>query len=318
MSYAPLNCRTQFTHGQKRRMKNALSILPHLAATKLTEYAYVRGPNIACINELSQFFVYSDDLNGLTIELSDNFESETITVLSDRIEIELLGEFNNVEGSPGWIIVKRSGSEIGRKDFWVGIPQKMLPNTVQGSINVDPSEVKNYYIPERLEGAITHQWHFDLFDLVEQQPFVPGLLEWQYDHKTKYHNILSTMTGKCDGELFVYGLNDCGENMDMTENEGLNINVSGGDPNCPIPSPVPIVYYPNPADDLLEIDLTMQPYAPFVIKIYDGAQNLVLQEDSENVVKTMTMSTLVNGTYYMHIFDSGNNQILSVILIINH
>lgn len=51
--------------------------------------------------------------------------------------------------------------------------------------------------------------------------------------------------------------------------------------------------------------------------IYDQNQTAVYTGQSENVVKTIDVANLNNGTYYLHIYDS-SSMILNAILIINH
>jgi len=90
--------------------------------------------------------------------------------------------------------------------------------------------------------------------------------------------------------------------------------MSGTNPNCVGDD---IIYYPNPANDLLQIDLSLQDYKVFDIVVYNNSQVAVYTDQSTNVVKTLDTFNLSNDTYYLHIYD-GDNLILSKILIINH
>ncbi|MAL58844.1 MAG: hypothetical protein CMC14_02230 [Flavobacteriaceae bacterium] len=317
MSYAPESCRTNFTTGQKRRMKNALFSLPELQATKLQEYAYIRGKNIVCFSD-NQFKLYSNNLSNLTIENSTNITLNTTVTLS---HIEITVSNNNPtadEGSAAWIVAKRNGVEIGRKNFWVGKPQAMLPNIIEGQTSVSQNDIEDYYIPSPLEGATTYQWEFPGFPAIQQQPYVPNTSGWQYDYTTNFRNVLNSMVGACSGELFIYGINECGGELILDEGDGLNVTVSNPNPSCPDPpQPAPIIYYPNPADSLLNVDLSLQEYNIFTVKVYSDAQIVVYEDQSTNVVKTIDTFNLVNGNYYLHIYD-GVELIFNSILIINH
>jgi len=314
MSYAPNGCRDGFTHGQIRRMKNAIAILPHLQNTQIQNYTYIRGKNLLCHVDIN-FKVYSNDITNLTIEYSNNITVGIGSPVNNVINLTVTNnDYGANEGSPAWIIAKRNGVEVGRKNFWVGVPQKMIDNTITGPIYVDPNDIKEYYIPARLEGATTHQWIFPGFPPIEQQPYVTSTDGWQYDYLTKYYNVLNTMIGTCEGELFVYGINECGNGVEPDPDTGLDVNVSGVNPQCIVDD---IIYYPNPANDLLQIDLSLQDYKVFDIVVYNDSQIAVYTDQSTNVVKTIDTFNLPNDTYYLHIYD-GNNLILSKILIIKN
>ncbi|HAT64958.1 MAG TPA: hypothetical protein DCS66_10200 [Flavobacteriaceae bacterium] len=298
-------------------MKNALFSLPELQATKLQEYAYIRGKNIVCFSD-NQFKLYSNNLSNLTIENSTNITLNTTVTLS---HIEITVSNNNPtadEGSAAWIVAKRNGVEIGRKNFWVGKPQAMLPNIIEGQTSVSQNDIEDYYIPSPLEGATTYQWEFPGFPAIQQQPYVPNTSGWQYDYTTNFRNVLNSMVGACSGELFIYGINECGGELILDEGDGLNVTVSNPNPSCPDPpQPAPIIYYPNPADSLLNVDLSLQEYNIFTVKVYSDAQIVVYEDQSTNVVKTIDTFNLVNGNYYLHIYD-GVELIFNSILIINH
>ncbi|MEZ4875274.1 MAG: T9SS type A sorting domain-containing protein [Flavobacteriaceae bacterium] len=318
MSYAPLSCRDSFTPGQKTRMKNAIWYLPFLNQTHLQEYAYVRGKNILCGSESSSYSIYSNDISTISIEVSNNLQVISTSVLTDRINVNVGSNLDiDEEGEVAFIIVKRNGQEIGRKNFWTGLPQTMIENSIDGESVVGPNDVEFYLVPQRLEGASTYMWVFPGFPPLEQEPFVPGNDGWQYNHMTRHHNVLYTMIGTCGGELFIYGINECGDGT-VPENVGKVVTVTPNNPNCPPPpNPMPIVYYPNPADSLLSIDLSLQVNGVYTIVVYDQYQTVRYEDTSSNIVKTIDTFNLPNGMYYLHIYD-GTALLLSNILIINH
>lgn len=315
MSYAPTECRDSFTLGQKRRMKNALQLINELNATTLSNYTFIRGNSITCFD--NNYYINSHNTTGLTIESSNNI---TVTMdNSSSTQIELTITNNNPganEGEAAWIDVKRSGISEARKDFWIGVPPKIQPNSLTGPVSVYEDDLADYY-SDKMEGAETYHWLFPSEEAVQTFPFNSVESDWQYDYVSTYNSYTRTMAGECSGEIAYYGINECGDGLEPNTGDGIDVDVVDGNPNCN-PPPTPIVYYPNPADDLLDIDLSVEPYAPFVIKIFDGSQTVVLQQTSESVVKTISTSSLSNGTYYMHIYNSYSTLILDVILIINH
>lgn len=317
MSYGPIDCKDSFTAGQVRKMKNALALIPHLQSTQLTDYAFVRGNSITCIS--GSYSIISNDTSTLTIENSSNISVTTTNSSSTQIDITVTNNdpFAD-EGSSAYVLAKRNGVELGRLNFWVGTPQQPSASTVAGDPLVNTGELKEYTVPERLEGAENYIWVLPGW-VPEEHCNFSGSTEWQYQTLSTYFNRSFTKVGECSGEITLYGINECGDGLANEPDEGLSVTVTNPDPSCPIdPGPEPdIVYYPNPADSLLEVDLSLQEYSIFTIKIYDAAQNVVLETQSENIVKTMSVSGIPNGTYYLHIYD-GATLILSKILIINH
>jgi len=79
-----------------------------------------------------------------------------------------------------------------------------------------------------------------------------------------------------------------------------------------------MVFFPNPASDLLSIDLDLsrkittgtalsnQPLPDFIydIRLYDGFGNIVRrQQQAKSGTIEFNVSTLPEGTYYLHIYD---------------
>lgn len=321
MSGALDHCRVSFTLGQIRRMKNAIAILPQLQNAQLQDYAYIRGKNIVCIYE-DPFIITSNSTSNLTIENSSNIDIALTPISSTQINVSVTNlDPVDDEGEVAWIVAKRNGVEIGRKNFWIGKPQAMTFNSISGNQNVSSNDIEEYYLPARLEGTEAHLWDIPGYESLEQEPFILNLDPWQYDYTTKHHNILKTMIGVCEGELFAYGLNECGDgtNSIPPSGNGLDINVANPSPSCPAgDTPSPIVYYPNPASSLLEVDLSLQEYQVFTVTIYDENQTVHYNDQSTNIVKTVDVAGLSNGTYYLHIYDGDTTLLLSAILIINH
>jgi len=125
---------------------------------------------------------------------------------------------------------------------------------------------------------------------------------------SKHENFSKSQAGACSGELILYGLNECGVGVEMS------LDIDSDNDDC---ETADIVYFPNPADSLLSIDLSLQDYKIFDIIVYNDSQIAVYSDQSTNVVKTIETFNLLNGTYYLHIYD-GATLILSKILIINH
>ena len=320
MAYASMTCGTSFTTGQMRRMKNALQLLPNLYSTQLVDYTYIRGNSIVCFS--GDYVINSNNAASLTIDSSPNINVTISSPINNEIALTVYNVDQNIsnEGGPAWISAKIGNIEQARMDFWVGRPKKVLPNAILGPIDVYKDDVKEYYLETKLGGAEGYVWQFPGYSQNEEAfPFQNTHFNWQYDYLAKYNSAAQARVGTCSGEILLYGINECGDDDDNLE--GLTINVVNTPPNSncpPPPGPDPlIVYYPNPADSLLEIDMSLQQYKIFDIVIYDEGQTVKYSGQSTNVIKSIDTFNLVNSTYYLHIYD-GTELILSKILIINH
>jgi hypothetical protein len=315
MSYVRFDCRNSFTQGQKARMKNAITVLPPLQPTQLVDYAYIRGKSIICFSDV--YKILSNDANSLTIENSINIGVSINSVSSTEINFVVFNlDPTNSVGEPAWIIITRNGVELTRKDFWIGKPPFVNSVQIQGDIYVDPGEIQTYCFAGPLEGTRLYQWIFPGYTPEEIFPFHPPYDQWQYDYLTKYSFKARTQVGGCPGEIFLYGINECGDAL--ISDDGLTIHVNNPIPPCPpIPEPVQIIYYPNPADAWLEIDLSLEAYKIFDIVVYNDSQVAVYTEQSTNVIATIDTFNLIDGTYYLHIYDE-TDLILNKILIVSH
>lgn len=319
MSAAPFDCRDSFTHGQKRRMKNAIGLISKLQATQLQTYTYIRGKSLLC--DADSYTIYSNDTSNLIIENSNNITVIIGVITGTQIELEIIyNDFGAAEGQAAWIEVKRNGLVQARKDIWLGYPQAMADDGISGDDDVYPGDPREYSIAAQLEGTThikgedTYHWLLPGYDPVEEEPFT-SYDEWKYNYLTKHDFVAHTQVGGCSGELLMYGINQCG-NGELKEGDGLDVYVNNGSSDCPDET-LNIVYYPNPASSLLAIDLSLQAYKVFDVVVYNDLQLAVYTDQSTNVVKTIDVFNLPNGTYYLHIYDN-STLILNKILIINH
>ncbi len=317
MSYSDPKCRTSFTNAQKKRMKNAIGHFPHLQNTHLTNFDYIRGDSSLICDFISkEYFVYSDSFSDLTIESSSNVTIDVQPIVNGRRRVIVTNDIiGQTEGEMGYIRLKRNGQVLTQREFWVGLPQAVPASGITGPLSVFPGDTPTYSISQRLGGAQSYVWDYpgqEGIDNFENYPFEPPFTLWQYGYFGKIDKFTDVQVGVCSGELSLYGMNECGNGL----GDDVFINANQNN-NCDPPPGPEIVYYPNPADDLLEIDLSLQAYSIFTIKILDGNQNVVHESLSENVVKTIDTFNLTNGIYYLHIYD-GNNLILNKILVINH
>jgi hypothetical protein len=71
----------------------------------------------------------------------------------------------------------------------------------------------------------------------------------------------------------------------------------------------PSFVYPNPADDILYVDLDQianpvsHNVASFDLRLYDGLGNMLQQKKAKNGIVRFDVSALSDGMYYLHIHD---------------
>lgn len=64
-------------------------------------------------------------------------------------------------------------------------------------------------------------------------------------------------------------------------------------------------YYPNAADDELNLDLRDKPVNTYIFQIYDVYGVMVLSGESPNILKTIDTSGLDEGLYFLHFYENG-------------
>jgi len=328
MSYTYPTCMEGFTYGQKKRMKNAIWYLPVLHNTLLENYTYIRPDDNCFVCGFQTFKVYSSvDLNHLYPISSENVTSEIIEQTNDYITIKVTNLLGNDKGERGHVYIVNSGKGmiVAAQQIWVGKPQTVPDDTLNGPTEVSSGGLATHKIDDgnlRLDGIETYNWDFP--EPNESWVFFGGPppndpIIWEYSYISKYVPKVTSSVGNQTGYVTVRGENPCGlgSNGDIPNELCVeNIDDPEGD-ICDDGIP-PIIYYPNPADSLLSIDLSLQDYDIFTVTVYNDSQVAVYTDQSENVVKTIDTFNLANGTYYLHIYDSSNELILSRILIINH
>ena len=82
---------------------------------------------------------------------------------------------------------------------------------------------------------------------------------------------------------------------------------------CMCLPPAPQIVHPNPADDILTIDLTPQtlsgttPNLTYDVRLYDASGNIVRRQQQVKAGEVkFNVFNLPEGTYYLHIYDGVN------------
>lgn len=75
-------------------------------------------------------------------------------------------------------------------------------------------------------------------------------------------------------------------------------------------------FYPNPAAEILHLDLREKPIGLYTYYLYNNYNVLVLSGQSQNILQTLDTSSLEEGVYYLHFYDI--NELIIKQIIINH
>ena len=334
MSNTYPTCLGSFTPMQVKRMKNAIWYLDVLHQTIVqSKWVYVRTEDhcYVCDDHVSPktFIVKTiDEASALSIiEASDNINAYIVNIDDNTSKVYVSNKYpDDPEGSQGYFVVGKGNSypDYIKQHIWVGRPQAVPDQTVNGPDQVSPGDIVYYKIDDgnyRLKGIDNYLWEFP--EPNESWTYFGGPPiddpdTWNYSSFSKYVPHSTNSAGNQTGYVTVQGRNPCGLGSNGEHNFICVSNTDDpeGDTDCG-QGITPILYYPNPANSLLEVDLSLQDYKVFDIVIYDDTQTVRYSGQSTNVVKSIDASGLPNGNYYLHIYD-GDEQIFNAILVINH
>lgn len=75
-----------------------------------------------------------------------------------------------------------------------------------------------------------------------------------------------------------------------------------------------LIYYPNSANEILHLDLRDKPTATYNYQIYNNIGNIVLSGQSQNILKTIDISALDVGVYFLHFYENGDLIIRQIVI----
>ena len=306
------------------------SNLPHLQSTLVTDYVYIR-PNTDCYTcygptNAREFTVYSNyNLGQLYPISSENTDTQIIDQGVGFFKVRVSSLLGEEDGEPGYFSIVRAGGENNngiietKQPIWVGLPEAVPSNSFTGPNQASSNDWMFHVLDNRIAGIEFYGWDFPEPNEIIWGGEISDPTIWSHIGYDKYIRFTSGYAGNQTGYVRPYGINPCGlGNSGDNQICVVNLDDPQGDTSCDEPDPTPIVYYPNPADDLLAVDLSLQNYDIFTVTVYNDNQFAVYTDQSTNVVKTVETFNLANGTYYLHIYDGSNDLILSKILVINH
>jgi len=223
MSRTSPNCYSNFTLGQKSRMKNGIWYIPALHSTLLEKWNYIRNNGedcYVCLTKQFTFYTNNDASYFNVLETSTNI-SATITPISPSSAIVTVTNLNpgGDEGSSGHFIIGHHINDVDNvtQPIWAGVPQTVPDSQLTGTDYIAQAGDPAGHVLENnnwLDGSDYYNWSFPApyhpvhwYDTGSQDPSY-----WQYIDYAKHFFFASThSSGEQTGKVTVHGINPCGE-----------------------------------------------------------------------------------------------------------
>jgi hypothetical protein len=264
--------------------------------TDPTQRAYYRrriaGANFICYGQSQQYAVYNPPSGTISWVTSSN-----LNVSGSGNSVSISTNYNSSPGTSGSISFRVNGTEIAKKDVWIGVPQAPI---ISGPTSVPVSSQSVTYNASSITSATSYEWSWN------SNPSNP-----MYNYGN-YVNIYFNVAGT--SQLSLRACNTCG----CGPWQYLYINATSGSF---------ITYYPNPVSDILHIDVAAKSSAEdarsanasYEIRLYDelGSQLRQAVAKSETGVQ-FDVSGLPDGTYYLHVYDGVNAKPEMYQIIVRH
>ena len=259
----------------------------------------ITSPTLICTGQSYSFSV-SDAPGGFNWDKSSNLTLSNTTDAS----ISVTGTATGL----GWVSIKLGATEFIRKDIWVGAPSL---TGLSGPLNVTPNSGYSTYTAQF--NALTAPSSFQ-FTVTSNSGGGYYLLHNDNDANWRHTaNIIFYDNGQY--VVSSRACNACGWSG------WYNIFVQSGR------GAIAAFAYPNPADNVLYVDLDIFAQAnpsPLIlvptydVRLYDGSGNMVLQQRAQGGILQFDVSRLPDGFYYLIIYDGSNSNPVTQTIIVRH
>lgn len=284
MSYSRKFCRTNFTQGQGQRMRDALqeSTLLQQIISNSCEFIEIIGNDKICINNIYQYSIINAT-PPYNWTVSSNLEiigSNT----GSSVEIQSL----NNQGGVGNIQVSYNGGSV---------PKNISIVIEEPIINV----VKDDCDEQGVDCNMT------IFDhegqLITSVEWVKISGNANFTHN---QSMFSINVGGGTQSWTFYGkataTNACGTFTDYFSVSGGGIHLDN------------VIPYPNSSNVNFDLDFSQLPPNTYYIEIYDMYSNVHYTGQSTNQEKTINTLDLLEGIYFLHLYDGINISIKQLII----
>jgi len=289
MSYGA-SCRTNLSPLQGQRMRDALLYSPLLQAVVSNSCpgGVAVGDNVVCADGGTEITVLNAN-PPYTWSVSSNLSitqnnGATVTVVAN----------NNQTQAPGWIDVVYSGGTY-HKIVWVGKPNP--PAFLNGPEIVNTGGLVAYQGGIAL-GASSYVWWLPHpFEVVTEIDYAGQ--NWQmWENTSRSISHVFTGYGENNGLVQLMGENKCG----IGSVEYLTVIHGNGGPGGG-QTAMPVVPFPNVADDSFSLDFSKQQEGKYAITLYDMYATVLYSCESNNELITIDTQDIPDGIYFLHYFD---------------
>lgn len=262
----------------------------------------ISSPDIVCYSPGATFTV-SGAPNGFTWDKSTHL---TITGSGNSVTISKTNPdtYSYYGTGEGWVSIKNNGEELVRKNVWVGTPLLYVTPTESA---VTPWSYKTFYanITNNMSAPSQYEWILNKAGQLTYYNIVYNSKEFYFSDPVNY-------------QVHCHAYNTCGYG------EYDIIDLTAGY------SPSPPISYPNPASDVLNIEIDTESTAQtaggmnsktvpvYDIRLYDGQGNLLRQTTSKGGTTQFNVANLPAGIYYLHVYDGINDKPEISQIIVEH
>jgi len=284
----------------------------------------ISGPSIVCLNSNATYTINNAPA-GATITWNQSANLKQVSGSGNSKVFQATGN------GAGWIDATVNGTKLARFNLWVGAPQI---TSLTGPSNIragGPVQFDCYHSGESVTWTSTGK------PTIEAYTGAPG---HNYAFITYMYNGQWTISVKVTSQ--------CG-----SVTSKYVVNVTGGydndNPQCPTCPPVALysIPYPNPASDILNIDINQSATAQvqsmqqvqaqtmqqstvdaksqslntditYDIRLYNVHGHLLRQTKTKDRHAQLNVSHLHNGIYYLHIYDGVSDKPEIQQIIVKH
>ena len=262
----------------------------------------ISGSTLLCRSGQIDLSVTNPPAGGYTWSKSSNLN---LSVTGSH-SVSITASSGSGAGAEGWVKITYGNSQI-TKNIWIGYPDVQISGSEYVSSDGYYTSVNN-----TLSNAIYFTWEMDSNSPNSYEIFSNG----------KNANILFYANGAY--RLHLEACNSCG-----CESTYKDITVYGR-------SQSPIVVYPNPASDILSVDINVKAvnsvkdlyrktngtnanFEPvFELRLYDMQGKQVRSATAKSGIVQFDVSKLPNGNYFLHIYDGVDEKPEVRLVIVKH
>ena len=265
----------------------------------------ITGPSSVCYGSSSEFIV-NNPPSSYTWLYSDNLTEGSTNGNKKNFTAK-----NSSTSGVGYVVINYGNNEF-KYDVWVGKANVNSMTWENGTGGIPA----NFLNPgqDAIVNYVTDATNYNVLWSVES-----GLTLLSSPTAVGYAHVVANST--TNTKITVKLTNTCG---DASKTMNVPVKLMDDTKPCPICPPVALysIMYPNPATDVINIEIDAEAIAQakaleqtltdgkqlkteqtYDIRLYDGQGNLLRQQKTKGGTVQFNVSALLNGIYYLHVYD---------------